>query len=543
MKKILCFVLAFVMILSLTACGKQQPPQDDTKASATQESSSSDSTVSSDSADPAPSDSTDKAASLEVLKVGVNILPKAFDPGTGVAASTKQLRKNVFDTILTKDDNGELVSNLCASWKNIDERTWEFQLKEGITFQNGDELTAEDIEYTIERCVFGDRKYFGVTLAALLPGLEDVKVIDKYSFQIIMENPDPVLLERLSSANGFYVVPKNYIEEVGNEAFGQNPIGTGPYKITEISPNRVVLEYYDGFYGEKPVAERIEFYNYPELATRLTALFNNEIDMAIALYPENVKKVEENGLQVDITPVDLAYMLCYNSELPPMDDPLLRKAMNLSIDRKAIVESLWLGMADLPNGYNMKGFGEYYIEDFPDYEYDVEKAKELLAQSNYNGEEIYYELVSNYYILGNEMAEAICSMWQAIGINALVRYADKWDFSTFHVHDWSNGTRFDDPASGLWLLWGADTATQKHYWQREDTWTEYEANAKTLLTSFDFDERYAANRRMMELWEDECVGTDLFHISDITAFRQGLIFNHGNSPVPDFRAEHLQLSE
>ena len=479
---------------------------------------------------------------LDVFRVAVQSTPKTLDPGASIANPNLMMDQNIFDNLMLRDNinGGILTSNLCESWSTIDEKTYEFNLKKGILFHNGAELKAEDVEYSIERIIFGDPSYFNGTIRTIVPNLEDVEVVDDYTVRVHMAEPDPVLIDRLSSMLGIYIVPKAYVEEVGLETFGVQPIGTGPYKVVEYSPERIVLEYFEGFYGERPLADRVEYLYYPEVSVRLTALLNGEVDMALGLYPENIPTVENAGNHIDSTIVASIHLLEYNTTVEPMDDPLLRKAMNLAIDREALCEFLWGGQAVLTNGYNFKEYGDYYIPDFPYYEYDVEQAKELVKQSKYNGETIYYELTSGYYTLGNEVAEAICSMWHDIGINAEVRFDGGHRSEDYHVHNWSNGPRFFDPTGGMWLLWGTGSRSEK-WWQNADAWQEYVDNAHTLLTSFDKDARYAANKRMLELWEDALVGTVMFQISEITAYRQGLKFLRGPDFCIDFRAEHLML--
>lgn len=545
-KGILTVLLTATMLISVfSGCGASQTTESTTAKTSPQQAAKSTTEVVTESTEETVVVASAEAATLDVLRVGVQALPKSLDPGVGIGNAFLMLGKNIFDTVMVKDgfNGNEMTSNICEKWENINDTTFEFKLKEGITFHNGIELTAKDVEYTLERALFGDSSYFGATLTAILPGLKDVEVIDAYTFRIIVEDADPVLVDRLSSTMGFYIVPKDYVEMVGNEEFGLMPIGTGPYKVVEFTPNSLVLEYYEGFYGERPTAERIEYILYPELSTRLTALLNGEIDVAFGLSPESVETVESAGLKVNSTVVDSIHMLCYNSSIEPMDDPNLRKALNLAIDRESLAEYIWSGQAKVLNGYNFPSYGEYYVKDFPNYEYNPEKAKELLAQSDYHGETIYYDLQSGYYTLGNEVAEAIASMWQAIGINVEIRYTDVWEYDSFHVHNWSNGPRFADPAGGLWLLWGEGTRCESTYWQNEDTWAEYVENAKTLLTSYDQQERYDANVRMLELWEEECVGTALFQITEIAGVRPGIEFLRTGDFAVDFRAGHLNVVE
>ena len=480
---------------------------------------------------------------LSVLRVGVPDIPPNLDPGTGISNTNGRFLFNIFDMVMWDDasKNNEKSSYICEDYKVLDEFTTEIKIKRGITFQNGDPLTAEDVKFTIERIVFGDRKYFASTISSLFPSIEKVEVMDTYTVRIKTKTPDPVMLDRLSSPSGFYIVPKKYVEEIGNERFGQAPIGTGPYKVTSYSPEKVVLEYYKGYYGQRPVADKIEFLLYPEVSTRIVAMMTGEIDVCFALATEDEAQFKSaKGVRFEQRPYTTFHMLCYNSSVPPMNDVNLRKALNCSIDRELIVKTLWGGRATVPNGYNFKEFGNYYITNYPKYEYNVSKAKEYLVASKYKGEKIIYQLQSGYYPLGNEVAEAIVSMWQSIGVNAVVEINSTWTHNTYHVHNWNNGIRFQDPVGGMWLLWGPDSNAEKYYWKNEKAWAEFSELGQFLQTSGDFNKRYAANRRMMELFDGECVGTPLYQVPNLYALRDIFGWNHhSNTASFSFRAEHF----
>ena len=290
--------------------------------------------------------------------------------------------------------------------------------------------------------------------------------------------------------------------------------------------------------------DRIEYLAYPETATRVTALMTGEIDMCFNIATDNIEQIEAvEGLRVEATEVASFHLLCFNSSIEPMDDINLRKALIHSVDRQLLADTLWGGYATVRNGYNFPEYGDYYVDDYPEYVYDVELAKQYLAASDYAGEEIIYQLNSGYYTLGNEVAEAIVSMWNAIGVNAKIEYNTKWTYDTFHVHNWSNGPRFFDPIGGLWTLWGAGSRCDRHYWLEGDSKTEFFALADTLSTSTDFQTRYDANKRMMELWDEEGVGTVLFQISEFCGMKENIVWERNPDYSVSMRAEHLSLKD
>lgn len=532
MKKVIAFIMAFVMVLSLAACGSGgQTETTEPKAPVV-------------SGDNETNPKETGSAEPTVLRVGVPEIPDNMDPGTAVSNDKLMINFNVFDTLVFRDNygDGEMLSYIAESWETIDGYSIKVKLKEGITFHNGEALTAEDVKFSVERVANDDGTYINSNIQTLFSNIEGVEIVDDLTLIVKSKTSDPVLLDRFSTVMGIYIVPKDYCEEVGNEAFGMAPVGSGPYKVVEYSPEKIVLEYYEGYYGEKPAFDRVEYLAYPETSTRVTALMTGEIDMCFQITSDNIDQIEAvDGLRVDITEVGLFHLLCFNSSVAPMDDINLRKALSLSIDRELIAETVWGGYAHVRNGYNFPEYGDYYIEDYPEYVYDVELAKEYLAKSDYAGEPIIYQLRPGYYTLGNEVAEAIVSMWNAIGVNAVVEYNSKWEYDVFHVHNWSNSPRFYDPVGGLWTLWGAGTRCDRNYWLDGDTKTEFFAQAETLQTSTDFDERYEANRRMMELWDDEAVGTILFQISEFCGMDENLVWTRCPDFSVSFRAEHLSV--
>lgn len=122
--------------------------------------------------------------------------------------------------------------------------------------------------------------------------MDRAEVIDDYTFRVITEVPDLVITSRPTSTLGAYVVPKDYIEEVGNEAFGQAPIGSGPYKVVEFSPEKVVFEPYEGYYGEAPAADRIEYVLYSEISARVSALIAGDCDIILQLSEDMQATIE-----------------------------------------------------------------------------------------------------------------------------------------------------------------------------------------------------------------------------------------------------------
>lgn len=179
--------------------------------------------------------------------MGLTAWPTDLDPACNMGKTRTRTLFQVFDTLLYTKNDGTVTSYVCESWDMKDDVTAEFVLKDGITFHNGDPLTAEDVKFTLERLLNDTEGYVDANVAALYKNFDKIEA-DGQKLTITLKAADPILFGRLSSILGMYIVPQNYVQEVGNEAFAQQPIGTGPYKLTgPITAENIELTYYEGY--------------------------------------------------------------------------------------------------------------------------------------------------------------------------------------------------------------------------------------------------------------------------------------------------------
>jgi peptide/nickel transport system substrate-binding protein len=485
-----------------------------------------------------PKNEASGSKELDVLKIGVADNPKHMDPSLDVGNTSIRIQYNIFETLLLADQKAKfaLKPMLATEWKRIDDRTVEFTLRKGIKFHNGDELTAKDVVFSFKRL---REKIQGIELAAsLLALVKEVQVVDDYKVRITTTVVDPILEQRIASSWGSWIVPADYLTKVGNEGFATKPIGTGPYKVVSYSPEKIVLERFEDYWGEKPSAKKIEYILYPETSARITALITGEVDMITQLPLDQVPVIEKNkALSVKGIPISNMHVLTFNTKFGPMTDKKVRQAMSLSIDRKLLVDTLWSGKAIVPKGHQYPEYGDLYLDDYPVAEYNLEKAKKLLAESSYKGELIEYEFKPGTYTLGTEAAESIVDMWKKAGINAKVKIAEKVERKT--VSAWSNTMRFPDPSGGLWLLWGPGTDASKTYWTDMDK--EFIQTGEELSSIIDPAKRKVLARKLMTIWDDVVPGTVLYYPYESWGVRQGLDWTPYSSQAMDFRAGNFKV--
>lgn len=479
----------------------------------------------------------------DVLKVGVGSILATLDPAYGIGIASMAIFYNIFDLLVesdpTKADGVKGV--LATAWTKVDDTTWDITIRQGVTFHDGEACTADDVVFTFERIL--DPNYGDGTIRTLFTTIDSVTKVDDYTIRFKTKNPDPVFLQRLSSVWGAYIVPKDYITKVGNEAFQQAPIGTGPYMVKEFTPDKVVISAYDGFWGDKPNAQTVEYIKYPETATRMTALITGEVDLIAQVTPDMIPTVEADpNLRVAGGEVLNIHTVVFYGNTAPMNDVNFRLALAYSVDRELLVQTLWNGKTSVPNGHQFAAYGDGYISDYQGITYDVEKAKEYLAKSSYNGETIKYTIPNGYYTNGNAAAEAVVAMWNAIGIKAEVDVRDsfKWDEVT-DMRTWSTASRMNDILGGVWMLWAPGSNPHKFSWLNgmPEEWLEV---GEKLTNETDPAARKELIRQMLTVWDQQAMGLCLYNNAEFFGMRKGIDWTPSIDQRMNFRADNLKFN-
>src|SRR5437899_8579304 len=178
---------------------------------------------------------------------------------------------NMFDSLLHRSAKLEFEPSLALSWKALNDTTWEFKLRKGVKFHNGDTLTAEDVKFSIERVTEPGKEKKKSPQYGNIRAIKDVRIVDPDTIQIVTDKPFPLLLERLVF---FPIVPRKHIEKVGDEAFGTTaPVGTGPWKFVEWKRDQYIrLEAFEGHWRGKPAFKHLVIRAVPEVATQIAEI-------------------------------------------------------------------------------------------------------------------------------------------------------------------------------------------------------------------------------------------------------------------------------
>lgn len=325
----------------------------------------------------------------DMLVVGLNIDHiLTLDPANYRDRETETVIRNIFDGLVTRTPDGKVVPEIAESWSNPQPTIYDFKIRKGIKFQNGDSLTVDDVIFTFERIlsptgVMGKQS----PRLGLLGPMEKVEKTGPDTVRFTMKSPSPQFLQLLVHTQ---IVPKNYIKSVGDETFAQKPIGSGPFKMVSAKlDSEVVLERFDGYYGGSPEQQPVGpaklkkaiFRMLPEPSTRVTALKAGEVQI-IEDVPADITAELEKDSKITIMKTDgtRAYMIELNNKV--ITDPKVRQALNYAINWDELLGSVYkdrghrLSTAFLPSGFG-------YNKDLKPYEYSPEKAKQLLKEAGY----------------------------------------------------------------------------------------------------------------------------------------------------------------
>lgn len=454
------------------------------------------------------------------LVIAVDGLYRTMEPIDGNSTNGSRIQPNIYDEIVGRNyledpEGGELAPALAVSWEQTSDTVWRFNLREGVMFHNGEEMTADDVAFSLsaER-IWGEN--------ALVPagtrytdGFQRVEAIDDYTVEIELSAPDANLPYRLFPPLG-YVVPRDYYLEVGPEQFGQQPIGTGPYRVTEFdASDHITLEAFDDYWGGTPPAASLEFRVVPEFSARLAGMVAGEFDFMVNVPVDEVATVESyDGLNYVTRPIANYVMLAYNTlDIPefgpnPLTDANLRYAMTSAIDRDALVEALWGEATFAPAPFNFPDFTIYYDPDIePRFDYDPEAAADYLAQSDYDGEEIVVNVTRGAFPNFDLAVEYLAEQWRALGVNVRLNVVDSWALALQHPYGLLNMSMTTEgdgtPTRAIWGFWGPNSARATR--ENDRSWSppeEFVALGEQYLTETDPETRVALFRQMVDIWEE-----------------------------------------
>lgn len=480
---------------------------------------------------------------------------------------------NLWEGLILRNWMGDQgpVPGLATEWKRLDDKTLELKLRQGVKFHNGDEMTADDVVFSFsdERVFAGTAPAGGKTLyeenfkpqtekslpatvpgvaRRLWPALRGVEAVDKYTVRFHNATPDVTLEGRLS-AFGSQIANKRAWDEAKSYAdWARKPITSGPYKVVEYKPDQeLLLEAHDEYWGGRPPLQQIRFVEVPEVASRVNGLISGQYDFACDLPPDQIGNVQNTpGLEVQNSTIWNHRLSVFNTGNEVLRDPLVRRAMTHSIDRNAIVESLWGGKTVVPAGLQFDSYRatDTFIDGWQVPQFDPELARSLLKEAGYKGDPIPYRLLNNYYTNQTPTAQVLVEMWNQVGLNVQIEMKENWA-QIFEangakgVRDWSASNHINDPITPMVTQFGPNGEVQQ-----KKEWSNDEVNKLSafLETSTDRPARKKAFARMLEICErEDPVYTVLHQNAVFTGMKSELKWKAAPAFAMDFRATNWNI--
>ncbi len=508
-----------------------------------------------------------KADDRPDLVVAVNKLPRSLEPALKTGNVDVRVTYSVFDTLIRRDFLNEkrgagakLIPHIATSWKRIDNSTLVVNLRKGVKFHNGDELTSEDVAFTFspqrmtskKGVIKNGRRYFG--------HIKSVTPVDKYTVRFVSKKPDLILEQRLASYTSWIVNKRSWMEagakarkagkkdwmKAALKKMGRNPVGTGPFKFVEWkNGDYQKFTAFDAYFGGKPAFKSVTFKQVPEVSTRIAGLVSGEFDIAVNIPPDNIRIIERYKGKLSHKSVVLnnSHVLIFNTKHPVLKNKKIRQALALAIDRPALINALWGSKTYTPNGHQLAEFGPMYNKDRKPISYDPEKAKALLKEAGYKGEPLLYKTMATYYVNALSAAQIIQQMWKKIGVNARIEVVENFKqkrSKDVAVYPWSNTYRLPDPTGAMWILYGDKSALQRKYkyWKAPKEFNEL---GNKVLTSADMKKRFSMFQRQLDILEDEAPMTILYNPFETYAMRKGVEWTPYPLYFMDLRPDNLQI--
>jgi len=351
--------------------------------------------------------------------------PTWFDPAeTSGLITPFMVLYALQDAMLKPMPGNPFAPSLAESWTaSEDGRSYEFQLRKGPTFHNGEPITSEDVKFSFTR-------YRGASHDLLASRVASIETPDPQHVRFHLKDPWPDFLTFYGTATGAgWIVPKKYIEKVGDDGYLKAPIGAGPYKFVSMKPGvELVLEANESYWRKTPSVKRLVFRMIPDEATRLAALIAGEVDIVYSIRGELADELRRTpGLT--LKPVSLAapFWLYFADQWDPKSpwhDERVRKAASLAIDRDGINKALTLGFSKLTGSIIPQSFDMYWQPPAP--VYDPAAAKKLLAEAGFRNGFAAGELFCDASYAN--LAEAILNNFAQIGIKITLRPIERAAF-------------------------------------------------------------------------------------------------------------------
>ena len=467
------------------------------------------------------------------VPAGKVVIAQGVDPTTlDMMNQQEQPASNVgaqmFEALIERDQSLKLVPALAAEMpKLVAPTTWEFKLRKGVKFHNGEDFNADSVKFSIERLINPANKLRGSSSFA---PIDRVEIVDAYTVKIHTKKPWPVFLSHIALRQASMIPPKEY---AGKEtaAISRNPIGTGPYRFVRwAKDDEIVMEAFPGYWGGAPKIKTVVFKPIPDDAVRVAALQNGEIDVAVNIPPHLAAIIDKHPkIYLSTAPsIRTIQLMIYTHQMDashkptgpyngPTVDKRVRQAIAYAVDADEIIRGVMDGKAvRVPTMLTSLHFG--YDPALKPVKQDLVKSKKLLAEAGFpTGIEIVLNGPQGRYVRDREVAEAVAGQLTKAGIRTTLR--------THEFVSYLNNMVYVHKAGPVWLIgWGHPTMDAEAIyvplfkspnifvnWHNDD----FNGMVEEAQTLMDEKKRLAQYHRINRLWIEEVPAVPLYQQIDL----------------------------
>ncbi|MEG1658630.1 MAG: ABC transporter substrate-binding protein, partial [Oscillibacter sp.] len=368
------------------------------------------------------------------LTVGIaQDLDNSLDPHLAVAAGTKEVMFNVFEGLMKPTPDGDLLPAVAEHYDlSQDRTTYTFALRDGVTFHNGEPVTADDVVYSIKRCA-DDSK--GKPLVPAFSVIQSVEATDEKTVTITIAEPNNEFISYMTAA----ILPRNYPDQA------TAPVGTGPFKfVSRVAQDSIVLERNGSYWGEKPYLDKVTFKIMENADSLVLSLQSGAIDLCAHL--TNTQVAQLSGYNILEGTMNLVQALYLNNATAPFDDVRVRQALCYAVDKQEVLDLTADGHGSVIGSSMYPAFQKYFVPELAQrYGRDVEKAKQLLSDAGYpQGFDMTITVPSNY-TPHMDAAQVLVEQLKAIGVTATIQPVE-WES---WVNDVYMGRQFQSTLVGV----------------------------------------------------------------------------------------------
>jgi peptide/nickel transport system substrate-binding protein len=370
-----------------------------------------------------------------VLVVGQIAEPKSLDPSADTAVNDFRILMNIYDGLTRyKDGTLEVEPSLATEWTISDDgMTYTFKLREGVMFHDGTPFNAEAVKFTFDRMLDESHPYHDTgpfPLAFYFSSVDTVTVVDEGTVEFKLKEPYAPFLSNLAYPTGLIVSPEA-VKTHGKD-FGRNPSGTGAFKFDSWEANaKVVVTRNESYWDGASPLEAVVYRPITDANTRIAEMLSGGLDVMVEVPPDSLQQFKSDST---FTVYEQAgphvWFLILNAKEGPFATKEIRQAANYAINKKALVENILQGTADVAAGPTPPAFAWAYNDSLSPYPYDPEKAKALLSEAGYNGDEVtFYVTEGGSGMLDPvAMGTAIQADLQAVGMKVNI---ETYEWNTF----------------------------------------------------------------------------------------------------------------